>query len=123
MAWAVIHKSPATGVEPNVVDYEDAVRRFTWAGARTELDGLPGGSGLNIAHEAVDRQAAGPSAAKVALRCIDRAGARRSSPTGRSRTRPTASPRCSGRSASSPATRSSCCCAAAPRSTSRPSAP
>ena len=27
----------------------------SWAAARRQLDGLPGGRGLNIAHEAVDR--------------------------------------------------------------------
>jgi len=77
MAWATIHKPAAVGVEPNVVDYEDARRRFDWAGARADLDGLPGGAGLNIAHEAVDRWTAGPTASKVALRGIDRAGDRR----------------------------------------------
>jgi acetyl-CoA synthetase len=76
MAWATIHKPAATGVKPNLVDYEAAVRRFTWAGARTGLDGLPGGAGLNIAHEAVDRWATGPTADKVALRCLDRSGGR-----------------------------------------------
>ena len=34
------------------------------------LDGLPGGRGLNIAHEAVDRHAAGPRADHVALRWL-----------------------------------------------------
>jgi hypothetical protein len=32
-----------------------------WADARADLSGLPGDAGLNIAHEAVDRHAAGPS--------------------------------------------------------------
>jgi acetyl-CoA synthetase len=45
-----------------------------WAAARAELDGLPGGHGLNIAHEAVDRHARGPREAVVALRAIDRGG-------------------------------------------------
>src|SRR5690606_34245030 len=52
----------------------EAVRSFSWDAARRELDGLPGGGGLNIAHEAVDRHARGPLAGKTALRCLSRAG-------------------------------------------------
>ena len=44
--------------------------------ARAALAGLPGG-GLNIAHEAVDRHAAGPIADRVALRWLGAQGARR----------------------------------------------
>ncbi len=47
---------------------------FTWRRARADLDGLPGGRGLNIAHEAVDRHADGPLAGHVALRCVARDG-------------------------------------------------
>jgi acetyl-CoA synthetase len=58
-------------------DGYDAVRAaFSWAGARAALDGLPGGQGLNIAHEAVDRHAAGPRGGTVALRLLGRAGER-----------------------------------------------
>jgi acetyl-CoA synthetase len=39
------------------------------------LDGLPGGRGLNLAHEAIDRHAAGPRADHVALRLIGKRGA------------------------------------------------
>jgi acetyl-CoA synthetase len=61
---------------PNVADY-DAVRRdFSWRRAEAALAGLPGGRGLNIAHEAVDRHAAGPLAAKTALRWLGRRGER-----------------------------------------------
>jgi acetyl-CoA synthetase len=60
---------------PNLVDYEAACRMFRWEDARSELTGLPGGHGLNIAHEAVDRHAAGPRRDHVALRCLGRAGA------------------------------------------------
>jgi acetyl-CoA synthetase len=42
---------------------------ISWDEARARLDGLPGG-GLNIAHEAVDRHAAGPRAERVALRWL-----------------------------------------------------
>jgi hypothetical protein len=38
------------GVVPNVVDYAAARAGFSWAAARAELAGLPGGRGLNIAH-------------------------------------------------------------------------
>ena len=71
----VIHKSGEEGrVTPNLVDYRDAVRDFTWERAREDLDGLPGGRGLNIAHEAVDRHAAGDRADHVALRWLGRQG-------------------------------------------------
>ena len=41
-----------------------------------ELDGLPGGKGLNIAHEAVDRHASGARADQLALRCLGKRGER-----------------------------------------------
>ncbi|MGZ4776977.1 MAG: acetate--CoA ligase [Oryzihumus sp.] len=41
-----------------------------WAEARTHLDGLPGGRGLNIAHEAVDRHVLHGRGDVVALRCL-----------------------------------------------------
>jgi acetyl-CoA synthetase len=75
MAWAPIAKAPARApVTPNLLDYEGTCARFSWADARRELDGLPGGRGLNIAHEAVDRHAAGPRAGQVALRWLGRDG-------------------------------------------------
>jgi acetyl-CoA synthetase len=49
---------------------------LTWDEARRALSGLPGG-GLNIAHEAVDRHAAGSRAERVALRWLGTHGARR----------------------------------------------
>jgi acetyl-CoA synthetase len=59
---ALIRKDPkARGVAANAP--------MSWAEARARLDGLPGG-GLNIAHEAVDRHAAGPRAGRVALRWL-----------------------------------------------------
>ena len=64
----------ATAV-PAMPAYEDACAAFSWEGARATLDGLPGG-GLNICHEALDRHADGPLATTIALRCIDRDGAR-----------------------------------------------
>ena len=47
-----------------------------WKDARDELDGLPGGQGLNMAYEAVDRHAAGPNAGGVAFRWVARDGTR-----------------------------------------------
>jgi acetyl-CoA synthetase len=61
-------------VVPNLVDYEETRTAFTWASARRLLDGLPGGRGLNIAHEAVDRHAAGANAGRAAFRWIGRSG-------------------------------------------------
>ncbi|MGZ4799817.1 MAG: acetate--CoA ligase [Acidimicrobiia bacterium] len=73
--WPRIVKLPGEPVvRPNLVDYERACAEFTWEGARETLDGLPGGLGLNIAHEAVDRHASGPRADHVALRCLGRHG-------------------------------------------------
>jgi len=63
---------------PNLDDYEEERRTFRWDVARkTELDGLPGGRGLNIAHETVDRHAAGPNADRVAFRWLGREGVTR----------------------------------------------
>ncbi|MBN2624745.1 MAG: acetate--CoA ligase [Acidimicrobiales bacterium] len=74
-AWATIRKRGwPRDVTPNVVDYEAAYAEFSWEAARTALDGLPGGRGLNIAHEAVDRHAAGPRRDRVAVRWLRRDG-------------------------------------------------
>jgi len=62
-------------VAPNLLDYEAACAAFDWTRARAELDGLPGGAGLNIAHEAVVRHARGARAQTTALRCLGAAGA------------------------------------------------
>jgi acetyl-CoA synthetase len=60
----------ASGVAPNLGDYAEARRGFSWADARRSLEGLPAGRGLNIAHEAVDRHASGSRAEHVALRFL-----------------------------------------------------
>ena len=59
MTWEPITKARPAAGRFNLADYERACGEFSWARARSELDGLPGG-GLNIAYEAVDRHAAGP---------------------------------------------------------------
>ncbi len=74
MAWEPIRKQLHPASPYNLADYDKAVREFSWDEARAGLDGLPGGLGLNICHEAVDRHAAGPRAAVTALRCIARDG-------------------------------------------------
>jgi len=74
MTWEPIRKQPQRGIRHNLADYDQAVREFSWDKARAELDGLPGGLGLNICHEAVDRHAAGPRATHTALRCIAKDG-------------------------------------------------
>jgi acetyl-CoA synthetase len=62
-------------MSPNLADYTAERAVFSWERARAALDGLPGGRGLNIAHEAVDRHAAGSRADAVALRWLGRRGA------------------------------------------------
>jgi acetyl-CoA synthetase len=75
MEWKPISKDPrALRVAPNLADYAEACRTFSWEQAERELDGLPGGRGLNIAHEAVDRHAAGPRSERVAIRWLGRTG-------------------------------------------------
>ena len=71
-----IAKKPAGAVKPpNLDEYERACSAFDWSDARRMLDGLPGGRGLNIAHEAVDRHARGRVADHVALRWLGKDGA------------------------------------------------
>jgi acetyl-CoA synthetase len=56
MHWQIIDKPhPTDEPLPNLVDYDEARSCFAWETVRGELDGLPGGKGLNIAHEAVDQ--------------------------------------------------------------------
>ncbi|MBM7504021.1 acetate--CoA ligase [Agromyces aurantiacus] len=76
--WAAIPKDVAAlRVRPNLVDYDAERAAFSWEEARRALDGLPG-RGLNIAHEAVDRHAAGPLADREALRFVRADGTTRS---------------------------------------------
>jgi len=61
-------------LRPNLLDYERERGSNVWERARRSLDGLPGGGGLNIAHEAVGRHGAGPLRDHLALRWLGRAG-------------------------------------------------
>ena len=75
MTWETIRKSPtASRVAPNLDDYARACAEFSWDAARRELDGLPGGRGLNIAHEAVDRHVAAGRGDRLALRWLGKRG-------------------------------------------------
>ncbi len=57
-------------VQPNLLDYDKTCASFSWEAVRREFTGLPGGKGVNIAHEAVDRHAAGPLRDKLAFRWL-----------------------------------------------------
>jgi acetyl-CoA synthetase len=75
--WPQIVKRPTPdSAVPNLGDYDRTRGGFSWDEARRWLDWLPGGRGLNIAHEAVDRHATGLHGTRVALRWISRTGAR-----------------------------------------------
>jgi len=60
-------------VAPNMVDYDEFRKHFTWNFARAELAGLPGG-GLNIAYEAVDRHSSGERASHTAFTFVHKDG-------------------------------------------------
>ena len=72
----ITKRRASSDVAPNLEDLDAARRTFSWGNARAWLDGLPGGHGLNIAHEAVTRHAAGPRADHVAIRWLARDGGR-----------------------------------------------
>jgi acetyl-CoA synthetase len=75
MPHPTIVKPPAApAVEPNLVDYEQERAPGFWERARLDVDGLPGGRGLNIAHEAVGRHATGARAGHLALRWLGKDG-------------------------------------------------
>ncbi|MFS4092992.1 acetate--CoA ligase [Streptomyces sp. AF1A] len=72
MPWETIRKDTPPRVAPHLRDYDKECARFSWHAARSRLQGLPGGRGVNIAHEAVDRHVASGRATAVALRCVGR---------------------------------------------------
>ncbi len=66
-----IRKAPRpSGPAPNLPDYQRFCGAFDWQQARDELAGLPGGRGLNIAYEAVDRHVDEGHKDKIAIRWI-----------------------------------------------------
>lgn len=77
--WPAITKDVAAfPVQPNLADYDAARRDFSWDQARQALAGLPGGRGLNIAYEAIDRHVAEGRGGKEALRFVQADGGTRS---------------------------------------------
>jgi acetyl-CoA synthetase len=75
MSWPTIEKQRSGWkITPNLLDYEKTIATFSWERARSELHGLPHAPGLNIAHEAIDRHAAGRRRDHVALRWLGRHG-------------------------------------------------
>lgn len=75
MAWQALHKSESDWKSPpNLRDYDAARSSFSWDAVRHDLDGLPGGRGLNIAHEAVDRHAASSRRDRLAIRWLAKEG-------------------------------------------------
>jgi acetyl-CoA synthetase len=60
--------------QPNMLDHRKVCASFSWQAIRNELEGLPRGAGLNIAHEAVDRHGLGPRSKQLALRCLSKNG-------------------------------------------------
>ncbi len=74
MGWEKIAKPQSWPVAPNLLNYDQVCSRFSWDEARKALDGLPGGRGLNIAYEAVDRHAKGPRRGHLALRWLGKRG-------------------------------------------------
>jgi acetyl-CoA synthetase len=75
MQAPVIHKQPASP-PPVLASWPEERERFSWNAARALLDGLPHGTGLNIAYEAVTRHARGPRATRTALRWLGKASRR-----------------------------------------------
>ncbi|HEX6550159.1 MAG TPA: acetate--CoA ligase [Gammaproteobacteria bacterium] len=76
MSARVLHKDASRWrIAPNLKDYAEVRRDFSWQQARAELDGLPDG-GLNIGYEAVDRHALGANANKRAIRFLRKDGRR-----------------------------------------------
>ena len=71
----IIAKSGKPSISPNLADYALTCRLFDWEQARAELAGLPGGHGINIAYEAVDRHVVDGRGEHAALRCLSPSGA------------------------------------------------
>jgi acetyl-CoA synthetase len=69
MNYPVIRKDLSQlSVQPNMLDYRETRTAFSWDAIRREFDGI------NIAHVAIDRHAAGTRANQLALRWLGRDG-------------------------------------------------
>ena len=73
MPLATIKKGPFA---TTTLTASDTPHPFTWEQARAMLEGLPG-SGLNIAHEALDRHVGAGHGAQIALKWLGREGVTR----------------------------------------------
>ncbi|MDH5255374.1 MAG: acetate--CoA ligase [Gammaproteobacteria bacterium] len=73
----ITKRRPGLSPPPNLLDYASTCASFSWDQAARLLDGLPGGAGLNICHEAVDRHLHHGRGGKTALRWLGKAGERR----------------------------------------------
>jgi len=70
-----IKKDPSVWkVPPILKNYENTCAEFNWNQIIKELDGLPNGGDINIAHEAVDRHANGANRDHLALRWLGKDG-------------------------------------------------
>ncbi|MDY0106329.1 MAG: acetate--CoA ligase [Giesbergeria sp.] len=74
---ALIRKPAELVPVPHLDRYDPVVARFSWSDAVHQLDGLPAGAGLNIAHEAVDRHLLHGHGDHTALRWLGKSGERR----------------------------------------------
>ena len=63
-------------VAPNLADYDRARESFSWERAKRDLDGLPGGRGLNLAYEAVGRHVANGHGEQTAIIWLGKKGER-----------------------------------------------
>jgi acetyl-CoA synthetase len=72
----IVKDVASLAVQPHLLDYESTALEFRWESAGTCLDGLPGGGGLNIAYEAVDRHVDHGRGAKTAIRWLGKTGER-----------------------------------------------
>ncbi len=71
-----IIKTPRDRERANFKDYAEACRAFSWEKARARIAGLPGGKGINIAYEAVERHLE-KNATRIAIRWLSKQGAAR----------------------------------------------
>ncbi|MDP3465683.1 MAG: acetate--CoA ligase [Sulfuricurvum sp.] len=69
-------KAEDVTVPPNLMDYQKVYQSFQWDSVSKQFEGLPS-TGLNIAHEAIDRHANGLLAGKTALVWLGENGERR----------------------------------------------
>ena len=75
MEFKQITKIPGSwSVPPNLTNYQQTYSGFSWDQILRELDGLPNGTGINIAYEAIDRHANGTKRDKLALRWLGKDG-------------------------------------------------